>query len=77
MTRNMSPLERTNGLSVTIRIKSYPQRDLENDSEEGVTTDINKCNECDGDEEKKSKRDSGNDDNDSGDEKLHWALLWT
>jgi hypothetical protein len=26
---------------------------LENDREEGVTADINKCNECDGDEEKK------------------------
>ncbi len=49
----MSPLEQTNGLSVTIRIKSYPQRDLENDREEGVTADINKCNECDGDKEKK------------------------
>ncbi len=62
---------------MTIRIKSYPQCDLENDREEGVTADINKCNECDGDEEKKSKRDSGNDDDDSGDDKLHWALLWT
>ncbi len=40
-------------MSVTIRIKSYPQHDLENDREEGVTADINKCNECDGDEEKK------------------------
>ncbi len=77
MARNMSPLERTNGLSVTIRIKSYPQQDLENDREEGVTADINKCNECDGDEEKKRMRDSGNDDDDSGDEKLHRALLWT
>ncbi len=46
-------LELINGLSVTIRIKSYPQRDLENDREEGVTTDINKCNKCDGGEEKK------------------------
>jgi hypothetical protein len=77
MARNISPLEQTNGLSVTIRIKSYPKRDLENDREEGVTADINKCNKCDGDEENKSKRDSGNDDDDSGDEKLHWALLWT
>jgi hypothetical protein len=34
-------------------IKSYPQCDLENDREKGVTTDINKCNECDGDKEKK------------------------
>ncbi len=75
MARNMSLLERTNGLSVTIRIKSYPQRDLENDREEGVIADINKCNECDGDKEKKSKQDLGNDDNDSGDEKLDWALL--
>ncbi len=62
---------------MTIRIKSYPQRDLENDREEGVTADINKCNECAGDEEKKSNCDSENDDNDSGDEKLHWTLLWT
>ncbi len=38
---------------MTIRMKSYPQRDLENDREEGVTADINKCNECDDDEEKK------------------------
>jgi hypothetical protein len=38
---------------VTIRIKSYPQCDSENDREEGVTADINKCNECAGDEEKK------------------------
>jgi hypothetical protein len=38
---------------VTIRIKSYPQHDSENDREEGVTADINKCNKCDGDEEKK------------------------
>jgi hypothetical protein len=50
---------------------------LENDREEGVTADINKYNECASDEEKKGKRDSGNDDNDNGDEKLHWALLWT
>jgi hypothetical protein len=53
MARNMSPLEGTNGLSVTIRIKSYPQHDSENDREEGITADLNKCNECDGDEEKK------------------------
>jgi hypothetical protein len=53
MARNMSLLEQTNELSMTIRIKSYPQRDLENDREEGVTADINKCNECDGDDEKK------------------------
>ena len=38
---------------MTIRIKSYPQCDSENDREEGVTADINKCNECAGDEEKK------------------------
>jgi hypothetical protein len=36
-----------------IRIKSYPQRDSENDREEGVTADINKCNKCAGDNEKK------------------------
>ncbi len=62
---------------MAIRIKSYPQCDSEKDREEGVTADINKCNECAGDEEKKSKRDSGNDDDDSRDEKLQWALLWT
>jgi hypothetical protein len=56
MARNTSPLERTNGLSVTIRIRSYPQCDLENDREEGVIADINKCNECDGDKEKKVSR---------------------
>ncbi len=38
---------------IVTRIKSYPQHDSENDREEGVTADINKCNECDGDEEKK------------------------
>ena len=40
---------------MTIRIKSNPQRDLENDREKGVTADISKCNECDGDEEKKGR----------------------
>ena len=55
MARNISPLEQTNGLSVTIRIKSYPQCDSENDREEGVTADINKCNECAGDEEEKKE----------------------
>jgi hypothetical protein len=39
---------------VTIRIKNNPQRDLENDREKGVTADINKCNECDGEEKKVS-----------------------
>ncbi len=38
---------------MTIRIKSYPQRDSENDREEGVTADIIKFNECAGAEEKK------------------------
>ena len=38
---------------MTKRIKSYPQCDSKNDREESVTADINKCNECDGDEEKK------------------------
>jgi hypothetical protein len=60
-----------NALSVTITIDSYPQRDSENDREEGVTADINKGNMCDGDEKK--KRDLGNYESDSEDEKLHWA----
>ncbi len=59
---------------MTIRIKSYPQWDSENDREDA---DINKCNKCAGGKEKKSKRDSGNDDNNSRDKKLHGALLWT
>ncbi len=58
---------------MTITIKNYPQHDLENNRVEGVSTEINKCNECDSDKEKKSRRDSRNDDDDSGDEKLHWA----
>ncbi len=32
-------------------INSYPQRDLGNDREKGVTADINKSNKCDGDKE--------------------------
>ncbi len=43
--------ESGHALSVTIRINSYPQRDLENDREEGVTADIYKGNKCDGDKE--------------------------
>ncbi len=38
--------------SVTVSIKSYIGRDLENDGEEGVTAEINKCAECDSDNEK-------------------------
>jgi hypothetical protein len=30
----------------------YPERDLGNDWEEGVTVEINKCAECDSDDEK-------------------------
>ncbi len=33
-------------------IKSYPEHDLGNDGEEGVTAEINKCAECDSDNEK-------------------------
>ncbi len=33
-------------------IKSYPEHDLVNDGEEGVTSEINKCAECDSDDEK-------------------------
>ncbi len=32
-------------------IKSYPERDLRNDREEGVTAEFNKCDECDSDDE--------------------------
>ncbi len=53
---------------MTITINSYPQHDSGNDREKGVTADINKVNKCDGDEEKTSKRDSGNDESGSGDE---------
>ncbi len=38
--------------SVTVTIKSYPEPDLGNDREEGVTTEINKCAKCDSDDEK-------------------------
>ncbi len=33
-------------------IKIYPERDSGNDGEEGVTAEINKCAECDSDDEK-------------------------
>ncbi len=33
-------------------IKIYPERDSGNDGEEGVTPEINKCAECDSDDEK-------------------------
>ena len=38
--------------SVTVMIKSYPERDLGNDGKEGVTAEINKCAKCDSDDEK-------------------------
>ncbi len=38
---------------MTKTIKSYPQCDSENDREEGVTSEINKCNKCDSDKGKK------------------------
>jgi hypothetical protein len=37
----------TNVSSVTVTMKSYPERDLGNDGEEGVTTEINKQTWCD------------------------------
>ncbi len=43
----MWPLKLTNVPSVTVTIDSYPERDSRNDGEEGVTTEINKCAECD------------------------------
>ncbi len=33
--------------SVTVTMKSYPEHDLGNDGEEGVTTEINKQLQCD------------------------------
>jgi hypothetical protein len=42
-----APLKLTNVPSVTVRMKSYPERDLENDGEEGVATEINKQTWCD------------------------------
>ncbi len=38
--------------SVTVMIKSYPEHDSRNDGEESVTAEINKCAECDSDDEK-------------------------
>ncbi len=38
--------------SVTVMIKSYPERDSGKDGEEGVTAEINKCAKCDSDDEK-------------------------
>ncbi len=38
--------------SVTGMIKSYPECDLGNDGEEGVTAEINKCAEFDSNNEK-------------------------
>jgi hypothetical protein len=39
-------MKSTNVLSVTVTMKSYPERDLENDGEKGVTTEINKQLQC-------------------------------
>jgi hypothetical protein len=38
--------------SVTVATKSYLGRDSGNGGEEGVTTEINKCAECDSDNKK-------------------------
>jgi hypothetical protein len=38
--------------SVTVMMKSYPERDSGNDGEEGVTAEFNKCAKCDSDNEK-------------------------
>jgi hypothetical protein len=38
--------------SVTVAMKSYRGRDSENDGEEGVNAEINKCAECDRDDKK-------------------------
>jgi hypothetical protein len=38
--------------SVTVEMKSYLGHDSGNDREEGVTTEINKCAECDSDNKK-------------------------
>ncbi len=37
-------------LSVTVAMKSYLGSDSGNDGEEGVTSEINKCAECDSDD---------------------------
>ncbi len=37
-------------LSVTVAMKSYLGRDSRNDGEEGVTSEIDKCAECDSDD---------------------------
>ncbi len=38
--------------SVTVVMKSYLERDLGNDGEEGVTAEVNKCAKCDSDNKK-------------------------
>ncbi len=38
--------------SVTVAMKSYLGHDSGNDGGEGVTTEINKCAECDSDDKK-------------------------
>jgi hypothetical protein len=38
--------------SVTVAMKSCLGRDLGNDGEKGVTTEINKCAKCDSDDKK-------------------------
>jgi hypothetical protein len=45
--RKVGPLKLTNVLSVTVTMKSYPERDLGDDGEEGVTTEIHKQTWCD------------------------------
>jgi hypothetical protein len=39
-------------MGMTVAMKSYLGRDLGNDGEEGVTAEINKCAECDSDDER-------------------------
>ncbi len=38
--------------SVTVVMISYLRRDSENDGEEGVTAEINKCAKCDSDDKR-------------------------
>jgi len=52
MGRKVCLLGLTNVPSVTVTVKSYPERDLGNEREEGVAAEINKCDECDSDNEK-------------------------
>jgi hypothetical protein len=52
MGRKVRPLKLTSVPSVTVTMKSYPEHDSGNDGEEGETAKINKCAECDSDDEK-------------------------